>query len=382
MKVIVPNTEIETCNSPEIDKLSANQTCIIHDNLTRCWYTYIPESVIENDLEVPIVLDLHGWSYCAYSNTEYTGWNDVAKKEGFIVIYPQGNIDSSVTNQTCWNAGGCCCTTHGVMDPLGQLANIDDSGFLRQAISNTISTTRESMNITIDKKRMYFAGHSNGCMMDQAMAAQHSDIVAAVCCHSGILVTDADDSIASNYHPTPIQTVFGDLDLVVPYDITTSFSRTLPIQNAVENFEFWGKVNNCTEKSATIDDDNIYKKHTYSQCTDNATIQMLQIFGAGHVPYKGHNLSSVEIALRIASTTVDTAKLSWDFCSNYQLDVDPTFPDPVPYVSPYTTFVGDIDNATNSNIASQPTTMTNDGWNLSTNILPGVLLFMYFIVRS
>ena len=71
---------------------------------------------------------------------------------------------------------------------------------------------------------------------------------------------------------------------------------------------------------------------------------MLETFGAGHVPHKVC-LSNSEIAQFGASTAVDATKLSWDFCSNYKLDVEPALPDPMPYVA----LVG--------NIVSQPTMM-------------------------
>jgi len=68
------------------------QTCIIHDDLTRCWYTYIPESVVkkpnDNSDEIPIVVDIHGFTGCAYSNSQYTGWADVGKKRKFIIFLP------------------------------------------------------------------------------------------------------------------------------------------------------------------------------------------------------------------------------------------------------------------------------------------------------
>ena len=71
---------------------------------------------------------------------------------------------------------------------------------------------------------------------------------------------------------------------------------------------------------------------------------MLEIFDAGHVPQKVC-LSNSEIAQFGASAAVDTTKLSWDFCSNYKLDIEPALPDPMPYVA----LVGDI--------APQPTMM-------------------------
>ena len=41
---------------------------------------------------------------------------------------------------------------------------------------------------------------------------------------------------------------------------------------AVENFEFWGKINNCTKKTTSIDSNDMHKTHAYSECTDNITM--------------------------------------------------------------------------------------------------------------
>jgi len=252
------------------DDIDANQSCISHGDLTRCWYTYIPESAKKSTNSVPIVLDLHGFTSCASVTFGYTGWANVAEKEGFVVIMPQGNMDAAVTNNTCWNAGACCCYDKNFADPLAQYANnVDDSSFLRQAISNTVESVKNDGNVTIDTTRVYFAGHSNGCMMGQSMAAQESDLVAAVCCHAGVLESD----VASNYKPTPIHVAHGDLDLVVPFNHTwQSFNLTTP-DNAVDNFRFWGNMNGCKKMDTIVDDSNLYSTHSFSDCNNNANVQ-------------------------------------------------------------------------------------------------------------
>jgi len=382
---VVSNTLDETCNSPIIDnrvnifdgtnntevyELYANQTCINHDDLTRCWYTYIPESAKNRTDPVPIVLDLHGYTGCAYSNSRYTGWESIAEEKGFAIIWPQGNMDASLTESTCWNAGACCCRSQDTVDSFLRPVDIDDTRFLRQVISNTVESVNNNNDImtTIDTKRIYLAGHSNGCMMGHAMAAYASDLVAAVCCHSGILVSDG---VSPDYQPTPIHTVHGDLDIVVPYDSTTSWGLSM-IENAMDNFEFWGATNGCKKNSTTVDSSNLYATHSFSDCTDNATVQLLQVFKAGHFPYLGFNVSYPGEPPNVEFTTVDTTQLSWDFCSNYQSESNPSLPDFTPYVSPYT-FV-DLPNT------AVPQS-SNDGSYLSTNAVPGVLFLIYFMLR-
>ena len=293
----------------------------------------------------------------------------LAEKEGFVVIWPQGNMDAGVTYNTCWNAGACCCFDKDFLDPLIQYVNIDDSGFLRQAISNTADNVIKDANVTIDTTRIYFAGHSNGCMMGQNMASQASDLVAAVCCHSGILVSD----IASSYKPTPIHVVHGELDLIVPFNHSWQGFDIAP-DNAVDSFRFWGDTNGCKKMDTTVDDSNLYSTHSFSDCNDNANVQLLQVFNGGHTPYLGVNYTSPGESPDVEITNVDTTMLSWDFCSQYQSESKPTLPNPVPYVSSYTF----IDASNNNTSVIQP---SSDGSYISTNLIPGLIALIYFVFR-
>ena len=50
---------------------------------------------------------------------------------------------------------------------------MDDVGYLIGLVKETQAL------VSIDPKRIYFAGHSNGGFMTHAMACYHSDIIAA-----------------------------------------------------------------------------------------------------------------------------------------------------------------------------------------------------------
>ena len=71
----------------------------------REFYIYIPSSYMENnDEEYPLLFSLHGYTSLALWNLSYTGFQSIADKEKFIVIYPQGLILNS-TGETHWNVG-------------------------------------------------------------------------------------------------------------------------------------------------------------------------------------------------------------------------------------------------------------------------------------
>ncbi|HCP49752.1 MAG TPA: hypothetical protein DIT73_05965, partial [Gammaproteobacteria bacterium] len=62
----------------------------------RCWDILVPDGV---GTEVPLLLDLHGYSGNKTQQRGLSGFEEIALREGFIVAWPQGI-------QRSWNAGG------------------------------------------------------------------------------------------------------------------------------------------------------------------------------------------------------------------------------------------------------------------------------------
>lgn len=322
--VVPPNTDnIEECNVPSLSDVAgidAEQSCIRHDGITRCWYTYIPETVrAAGNASVPLVLDLHGYNLCASQSARYTGWDRVADQYGFIVVYPQGNLNAEYSNDPSWDFGMCCSSigppaNEGEWPPP---ANINDRDFLRQLLSNVVSSASNKEGIAVDTERLYFAGHSNGCMMSQAMAALESDLVAAVCCHaSSLMVPPAD-----NYVPTSVQVVYGDLDAT----IGMFFGSNDHI------LDTWGSINQCTANTTTVADSGLYATHTMLNCTEDTVVETVEVFNVGHFSYLGippNNEFTIAEYPGAITPEVDTTRLSWKFCSRFTSDAKPVLPSP------------------------------------------------------
>jgi len=350
---IVPNTvtnEIAkfstvSCNAPNLLELGipAEQRCIDHNNLTRCWYTFIPDSVKNKD-STPLVFDLHGYGSCATWNPTYTGWERLAEEKEFVLILPQGNMDANKTAATCWSSGICCCFSKPMDKGFGSIVNIDDVDFLKQIVANT------RKEVLVDLKRIYFAGHSNGCMMSQKMAALASDLVAAVCCHSGISLT----KVSNNYQPTPIQIIMGNADNIVPYDTGNGF-----FPSAVGTAKYWKSVNGCKDNTTNVDRTNLYATHEFLNCTNGSNVQLLELFNVGHVPYLfGNNSQCFGLP---CGTNVDTTSLAWNFCSSFQSTSEPNVGDAVPYINPDTFITNiDISSSFTNNYTSTSTVNNNN----------------------
>ena len=161
------------------------------------------------------------------------GTTDTENADDTCFGFPGGLIDGSGIT-----AAPCCCYKGF------QPAVTDDANFLREVAAVIVrDVPKETSNaVTIDTKRIYMAGHSNGCMAAISMATLHSDLVAAVGCHAGTALTIFPDS----YMPTPMFMVHGTADRLVPYNGSDDFL------SAPSAYALIADANGCTEPRRNI----------------------------------------------------------------------------------------------------------------------------------
>lgn len=313
--------------------VSVPQTCVETDCGKRCFYTYVPECASENS---PLVYDIHGYSSCPHSSAFYTGWKEIADEKCAVVVWPKGNVKAGETVTPCWAIPGglsfedkvtntCCCSKNvPVINALPvEPEETQDLAFLRSIASYVVRDVPLVTNgsVTIDTKRIYMAGHSNGCMASFGMAMEHSDLVAAVCCHAGALLTPPSE----NYSPTPTWFVHGTDDKTIPYygaTIEIPFLGDLFYPPQQDAFEHLRKLNGCsTVANTTIDDGFVL---TTGDCDDEANVEFLSLSNVNHVPYS----STGNSFLNLFNTTYNTTLAAWDFCSSYQSVQEPIL-DPI-----------------------------------------------------
>ena len=244
--------------------------CVQHHGYYRCWDMYVPEDL---DEKVPLVIDIHGWTTDPGVQRSRSGFDSLARTEGFIVVWPYGLCNS-------WNSGKQCC-------PPASEDEIDDLGFIRKLI------TKMSEKYSIDQRRVYVTGLSNGCSMSQRLANEASDIIAAAACMSLHLLVPKDP----DYAQISVMTIMGTRDdLYHPKE---------DMPGALQNFEKWKKMNKCTGKYTVTWQSGNSVAWTYQDCEDGTEISLVTIDGGGHVLYKGQE------------TEINTTKLAWDFLKRF-----------------------------------------------------------------
>ena len=209
------------------------------DGLTRTYSVHAPAQI---GPQVPLVLVLHGADSNGTEAARYTSMSTLADREGFIVVYPDGapgraNSDRGRT----WNAVHCCGKAYQ--------NDIDDLGFLTALIEKMLAT------YPVDPKRIYVVGHSNGAMMAYKLAAEKSELIAAIAPISGTIGGDPDTSDADHTlkivpnpeMPVAVAIFHGTADHVVPYQDQpgATFGDTRYDLSVNESSRFWSRANGC-----------------------------------------------------------------------------------------------------------------------------------------
>jgi len=266
-------------------------------------------------------------------SARFTGWLEKAEEECFVVVWPSGSAGPEQIQKGCFNVPGlltsendvttppCCCIDQLEVaippeepnDPLFLKMVVDSVVESFENESRTIITTspdEETSSTTsstattgsIDRSRVYMAGHSNGCIASLAMAALYSDVVAAVCCHAGTLLTPfpSEDDDDNTYMPVPVWMAHGMKDTVIPYEGATFMDfapfGSLGFWSSQDTMNYIAKKNECQNQeeeyyyddpAAEDNNDNntngidnntrnimtIYKR---TNCTNNAVVSIVK----------------------------------------------------------------------------------------------------------
>lgn len=306
--------------------------CVTVAGEERCFYVYVPECAATAMNPVPLLLDIHGARSCPYISATYTGWYQKADEECFVVAWPIGRKDKSFSDNACFHVPGsrpmavdgvagigfpCCCFKGNAPSVPDFLTNTDDLDFLRTVVVNIVTSKNiensdaMTKDVTIDPKRVYMAGHSNGCMAGLSVAAEHSDIVAAVCCHSGNLFMPIPND--GSYEPVPVMMIHGEKDSVVPYN-GKDWGSNLLWPQIDDTAKLFADNNNCDPFIVETDVMNgAGTRYRRSNCDSNADVEIVALTESGHVPFKDAN----ELLPGIDNTNIDTTSIAWEFCSSH-----------------------------------------------------------------
>jgi len=179
-----------------------SRSFVTPDGLTRSYSVYVPDGYSAGT-PIPLVLGFHGGGGGFGLNFAHvTQLNPVARANTFIVAYPNGT-----GTPLSWNGGGCC----------GAAAanDVDDVTFTRMLIDDI------SARYTVDPKRVYATGMSNGGVLVHRLGVQLADRIAAIASVAGELYPGGDFVLGRPARPVSVLVFHGTTDIAYRYDPNT-----------------------------------------------------------------------------------------------------------------------------------------------------------------
>ena len=274
------NLQSAACEDYPSSFLGTTFSCrIIHQNTSRLFFVYLGSSYLTN---APVLFSLHGYGSRAEWNMNYSGFQPIADSNGALVIYPQGTL-LPATGETHWNVGGWTISSE-----------TDDVGFIEVVIDFLEN------RFSINPKKVYSTGMSNGGYMSYKLACELNQKIAAIVSVTGSMTPETYNSCNPN-KAVPIGQIHGLQDFVVSY---YGSSWSLPIQEVIES---WVEINNCDIDFIRYEiDGGIHD--IYSDCSNNVNVELFLLTDMGH-DWPSQSIHGLE-----ASTTV------WNFLSRYDID--------------------------------------------------------------
>ncbi|MDX1918536.1 MAG: PHB depolymerase family esterase [Candidatus Caenarcaniphilales bacterium] len=271
----------------------------------RSYIVHVP-AICQSGKYVPLVFVLHGGGGKAQQIQRYTGFDQIADKGGFIVVYPNA-IDGS------WQD-----SSTRVKKYTGE----DDVPFFQEMIRSLSSKYR------IDKNRIYATGISNGGFMSQQLACRLSGQIAAV---ASVASTIGLQTFQNCYPSRPVGNlfIFGDADPLVSIDGKPRVNALSPGNNSGDivslnqAFQKWINLDGCIGQPASIPninqsnyDDTSVSSTIYKNCRGAKSVSKILIHNGGHTWPQGSVQYLPERLVGKTSQDFNASQVIWEFFQN------------------------------------------------------------------
>jgi polyhydroxybutyrate depolymerase len=286
---------------------SHHKSILIHDSIERTFIIHVP-SYYDKSGRLPLVIALHGRGTTSEGMIIITrrGFNKLAERDGFIVVYPDG-IGLN------WNDG----RMDEEANDRAHRENIDDVGFISSLIDFMIN------EYNTDPERVYVTGISNGAIMAYRLACELSHRITAIAPVDGsipyMLVTDCSPS-----DPVSVLAINNVNDPLVPFEggMIIGNKRRLKlgkVLSAKDSIEFWVRRDMCSPEPVITEepdrdpsDGTRVTREEYRNGKNDTEVVLYIIDGGGHTwPGGIQYLPSWKIGK--TSRDIDANEVIWSF---------------------------------------------------------------------
>ena len=277
------------------------------NGVTRTFTAQLPDA-----RPAPLVIVLHGNTQIGADMAARTSWPDVARRERFGVVFPDGL-------NRAWADLRPDTRRAGRAPPKGT----DDVGFIVALIEKFVTEG------SADPKRVYITGLSNGGAMTMTMICARADLFAA----AASVIFNLTDDMAAACHPAkpvPMLMINGTADPLIPYQGGRGTSRfaVAGFWSTEKTFAFWRRVNGCEAGDATVTElahrdkaDPTSVTRIESPCPKGRDVVLYRINHGGHrMPGKSADVRFprvVSLLLGPQNRDIDGAEIIWEFFKRF-----------------------------------------------------------------
>ncbi len=222
------------------------------DGLERSYLLHTPPG-LDSSHAVPVLFAFHGSDMAPEDMQLLTGFNEIADKNRFLVVYPAGIGEA-------WNVHVCC----------GEAAekNVDDIAFVRQILLDLRTI------VSVDPSRIYATGFSNGGAFTYRVGCEMSDVFAAIAPVSGGEVF----GLCQPKQPTSLLVVHGLADPTIPY--AGGGANNAPAVEQV--IDAWKQLDGCTGTAQVDEPVKTVKHSAYVSCQSGTAVELYAIDQGSH----------------------------------------------------------------------------------------------------
>ena len=300
LSICLLSIALTACSSLQAEELVPLKKIVSGDNYgkfndqgqERTYYAYMPKSA-GSDRKMPVVLAFHGYGGSGHSMAEVSHFNELAEKQKFIAVYPDG-IDHD------WFLKG------------NSKNNLDDVLFT-QALLNRLQQTAK-----IDTQRIYATGFSKGAILTQVLACRLPHKIAAFASVAGSIPTRLQSSCQPQ-NPVSILAINGTNDQSVHYqgDEPSQYRGLISIPAMVNLWQSYDHCPTAVQDAANANGIPVKTIH-YSGCNAGAEVEHLAVVNGGHF-WPGGVSKDPDLNKFNAKINLDASKEIWNFFQHHTL---------------------------------------------------------------
>ena len=250
----------------------------------------------------PVVLVFHGGGGHPAVMRQQTRLDAVADKNDFITVYPAGT-GTFERRMLTFNTGTCCgwANEH----------KIDDVGFTRAILDDVGSF------LSVDSKRVYATGISNGAIMSYTLACAMSDRIAAIAAIAGAMQV----ATCEPKRPVSVIEFHGALDNNIRLDggVGSKSATKIDFPPTAKMLEFWIRRNGCPPEPRVVKKGGATARY-YGPCQDGSEVVFWVLENGGH-SWPGGVQTGFEKMLNLGpvSNDISASEELWEFFKRHPM---------------------------------------------------------------